>query len=81
MFFELKKAGLKVEQQKPLPLLYEEIKLDVGYKIDIMIENKVIIELKSVKELTDIHFAQNYNIIKIIKLQTRIVNKFQYIIS
>ncbi|MEO0060377.1 MAG: hypothetical protein RLZZ312_2024 [Bacteroidota bacterium] len=58
MFYELKKAGLKVEQQKPLPLLYEEIKLDIGYKIDIMIENKVIIELKSVKELTDIHFAQ-----------------------
>ena len=57
MFYELKKAGLKVEKQKPLPLIYEDIKLEVGYRIDLLVENKVIIENKSVDALNDIHLA------------------------
>lgn len=58
MFYELKKSNLKVEKQKALPLVYEEVKLDVGYKIDIIVEDKFIVEIKSVEALNDIHLAQ-----------------------
>ena len=58
MFYELKKYDLKVEKQKQLPLIYEEVRLDVGYRIDIIIEDKFIVEVKSVEALTDVHLAQ-----------------------
>ncbi len=58
MFYELKKSDLRVEKQKALPLVYEEVKLDVGYRIDIIIEDKFIVEIKSVEALNDVHLAQ-----------------------
>ena len=58
MFYELKKTNLEVEKQKPLPLIYEEVKLDVGYRIDIIIEDKFIVEIKSEETLNDVHLAQ-----------------------
>ena len=58
LFFELNLQGFQVEKQKPLPLIYREMELDLGYRVDLMVENKVIVEIKSVKELTDIHLAQ-----------------------
>ena len=65
LFYELRKIGLNVEKQKPLPLIYEEVKLDVGYRIDIIVENKLIIEIKSVEALNDVHFAQLLNYLKL----------------
>jgi GxxExxY protein len=58
LFYELDKAGLFVEKQKMLPLIYEDIKLDAGYRIDLMINNKVVIELKSVEVIAPVHIAQ-----------------------
>jgi len=58
LYYELQELGLKVEKQKPLPLVYKEVKLDVGYGIDLVVEGKVIIELKSVEALNEIHIAQ-----------------------
>jgi GxxExxY protein len=58
LFYELKKTNLKVEKQKPLPLIYEEVKLEIGYRIDIIIEDKFIVEIKSVEALNDVHLAQ-----------------------
>ena len=58
LFYELKKSNLKVEKQKALPLIYEEVKLDVGYRIDMISEDKFIVEVKSVEALTDVHLAQ-----------------------
>jgi len=58
LFYELSKTGLKIEKQKPLPLVYKEVKLEVGYRIDIMIENRFVIEIKSVDALNDVHMAQ-----------------------
>jgi GxxExxY protein len=58
LYYELNKAGLFVEKQKALPLIYEEIKLDIGYRIDFLVENKLIIEIKSVEALNNIHLAQ-----------------------
>lgn len=56
--YELNEAGLYVEKEKPMPLVYEEVKLDVGYRIDLLVERKVVIELKSVECLSDVHRAQ-----------------------
>lgn len=58
LVYELKKKGFKVETEKPLPIIYEEIKLDCGYRIDILVEDKVVIELKTVDAFTDVHSAQ-----------------------
>ena len=65
LYYELKKSGIKVEKQKPLPLIYENVKLEIGYRIDLIIENKVIIEIKSVDALNDIHLAQILTYLKL----------------
>ena len=58
MFYELNQCGLIVEKQKPLPLVYKEVKLDVGNRIDLLINKKVIIEVKAVEAINEIHLAQ-----------------------
>lgn len=65
LFYELKKTGLFVEKQKSLPLIYEEVKLDIGYRIDLIVENKLILEIKSVDSLSDVHFAQLLTYLKL----------------
>ncbi|MCX6220412.1 MAG: GxxExxY protein [Bacteroidia bacterium] len=56
--FELKKSGLQIERQIPVPIIFKDIKLECGYRIDILVENTVVIELKSVDALAPIHEAQ-----------------------
>jgi len=91
LFYELQKAGLIVEKQKPLPLIYKEVKLDAGYRIDLVVEGIVIIELKSVETLNEIHIAQvltylklsgcklglliNFNVLRVVDGIKRLVNK------
>lgn len=58
LMFELKQIGLRVEKELALPVVYKDIKLDHGYRIDLLVENKVVIELKTVDFLTDVHEAQ-----------------------
>lgn len=58
LFYELKKNGLKVERQKPIPVIYKEIKLDCGYRIDLLVENRIVVELKVVEEFNPVHEAQ-----------------------
>jgi GxxExxY protein len=65
LYYELNKSGVFVERQKALPLIYEEVKLDIGYRIDLLIESKLIVELKSVEALNDIHFAQLLTYLKL----------------
>ncbi len=62
---ELKKMGLQVDKEKSLPLIYEEVHLEIGYRIDILVENKVIIEVKSVDALNDVHLAQVLTYLKL----------------
>jgi len=56
--FELVERGLKVEQQKPLPVVYRDVRLDCGYRLDLLVEEKVIVEIKAVDRLAPIHQAQ-----------------------
>lgn len=65
LYYELAKQGLLVEKQKGLPLVYEEVKLEVGYRADLLIENKLIVEVKSVEALNDIHLAQVLTYLKL----------------
>jgi GxxExxY protein len=58
LFYRLRKEGFHVEKEKPMPLIYEEVKLDCGYRIDLLVESKVVIEIKSIEALNDVHFAQ-----------------------
>lgn len=58
LVYELRKKELYVEEEKPLPLIYEEVKLEMGYRIDILVEKKVVVELKTVESFTDVHIAQ-----------------------
>ncbi len=56
--YELLKTGLKYERQKPVPVVYKEIKLDCGYRIDVLVENSVVVELKTVEVFSPVHEAQ-----------------------
>lgn len=65
LYFELRRIGLFVEKEKPLPLLYEEVKLEVGYRIDLLVERQIVVEIKSVDALADIHLAQVLTYLKL----------------
>ncbi|AQG78383.1 GxxExxY protein [Spirosoma montaniterrae] len=90
--YELSKTGLFVERQKALPVVYETIKLDSGYRVDLLLNRKVIIELKAVEALNEVHLAQlmtylrladcrlgllvNFNVILLKQGIRRVVNNF-----
>ena len=63
--FEMSSEGLKFERQKPMPLIYKDVKLDIGYRTDILAESKVIIEIKSVEALNPLHMAQIMTYLKL----------------
>ncbi|CAM3598229.1 GxxExxY protein [Flavobacterium chungbukense] len=65
LFYKIKQRGLIVEKEKPMPLVFEEIKLDCGYRIDLLVENKFIVEIKAVECLTINHLAQTLTYLKL----------------
>ena len=93
LYSELTEIGLKVERQKALPVIWKDKKLDLGFRTDLIVENKVIIEIKSVEALNDIHLAQvltylklsdnkiglliNFNVVQLIKGLKRVINKYK----
>ena len=65
LFYELIKKGFKVEKEFPIPIVYEEIKLDYGYRLDLLIEDILVIELKTVEALNEVHVAQLLTYLKL----------------
>jgi len=65
LFYKIAKAGLFVEKEKIMPLMFEEVKLECGYRIDILVEGKLVLELKSVETLNDVHLAQTLTYMKL----------------
>ncbi len=63
--YDLREKGLKVDQQFPLPFVYKDVKMEVGYRIDLLIENKVIVEIKSIQALAPVHFAQTLTYLRL----------------
>lgn len=80
LIFELKKVGLKIEKQKALPLIYEDVKLDIGYRLDIIVENKLILEIKSVVALNDVHFAQLLTYLKLTNCKLGLLINFNVVL-
>lgn len=76
LFYKLRKEGLLVEKEKVMPLVYEDIKLDCGYRIDLLVENKLVLELKSVEDLNDVHFAQTLTYLKLGKFKLGLLINF-----
>lgn len=76
LFFKIKQAGYFVEKEKAMPLVFEEVKLDIGYRIDLLVEKKLVIELKTVVALTDVHLAQTLTYLKLAKLKLGLLINF-----
>lgn len=74
--YELRKRGFKVERQKAIPVFYEDIKMEIGYRADLIVNDKVIIELKSVKELIPKYFKVTTNYLKLSKLKLALLVNF-----
>jgi GxxExxY protein len=76
LYYDLKQAGLNVACQVPMPFLYKEVKMEVGYRIDIIVEGKVLIEVKSVDALAPVHFAQTLTYLKLSGLKLGLLINF-----
>jgi GxxExxY protein len=76
LVFELNKAGLDFKRQLPTPVVYKDIKLDCGYRIDILVENLVVIELKVVDEINPVHEAQMLTYLKFSKMNIGLLINF-----
>ena len=74
--YDLRESGLKVKQQYPMPFIYKEVKLDIGYRLDLLINNKVIIEIKSVETLAPVHYAQLLTYLKLSDLRLGLLINF-----
>jgi GxxExxY protein len=80
LYFELIQAGLLVEKQKPLPLVYKEVQLDCGYRLDLLVENKVVIEVKAVEALNDVHMAQIMTYLKLTNCKLGLLMNFNVVL-
>ena len=76
LVYELRKKGFFVEEEKSLPLIYDEIKLEYGYRIDILVEKKIVIELKTVEAIKDVHVSQVLTYLKLSENHTGLLINF-----
>ncbi len=74
--YRLSLKGLNIKTEVAIPLVFEEIKLDCGYRADIVVENKVVIEVKRVEAIADIHLAQTLTYLRFLKLKLGLVLNF-----
>jgi GxxExxY protein len=65
LYYELKNQGLHVVKEKPMPIVYKDVKLDHGYRLDLLVNNKVVIEIKTVEAFTEVHTAQVLTYLKL----------------
>ena len=76
LYYELLKNNILVKKQKPMPLIYEDVKLDCGYRVDLIVESKLIIEVKSVEGLNDVHLAQILTYLKLAECKLGLLINF-----
>lgn len=77
LYYELTSSGLMVQKEKPMPIVYKEVRLDHGYRIDLLVENKVIIEVKTVEILMMVHSAQVLTYLKFGNYKLGLLINFQ----
>lgn len=68
--FELKQLGLKVKEQESLPVVYKQVKLDCGYRLDLVVEDEIIVEIKAIEKLLPIHEAQLLSYLRLAKIKS-----------
>lgn len=76
MFYELSKKGLSVHRQKPIPVFWDNLRMDIGFRADLIVENKVIIELKSVENIAPVHPKQLLTYLKITGIKLGLLINF-----
>jgi GxxExxY protein len=74
--YELNQDEIYVETQKPLPLVYKEVKLECGYRVDLFVENEVVVEIKAVDGINDLHLAQTLTYLKLLKKEIGLILNF-----
>ncbi len=95
LYYKIAKLGLFVGKEKPLPLVFEEVKLECGYRIDLLVEKKLVLEIKSVDVFNDVHLAQtlthmklgnyklglllNFNVVRLKDGIKRVVNRLRFL--
>lgn len=79
LYFELVNAGLYVERQKPIPLIYKEVKMECGYRADLVVEQKIIVEIKSVEKLNEIHLMQTVTHLKLANYRLGLLINFNVV--
>lgn len=78
--YELNKKGLLVEKEKPVPLIYEEVKLECGYRLDLLVDNRLILEIKSVDAIAAIHIAQTLTYMKLMNKKFGLLFNFNVVL-
>jgi GxxExxY protein len=76
LYYELLESGLLVEKQNALPLIYNEVKLEAGYRIDLLVEGSVVIEVKSIESFADVHLAQILTYLRLSKCKLGLLVNF-----
>lgn len=76
MFYELRRRGLKVERQKAIPVIWDDVKMEIGYRADLIVEDKVIVELKSVEALSPVHPKQLLTYLKLSNVKLGLLINF-----
>ncbi len=74
--YDLKELGFDVKQKVPMPFIYKDIKQDVGYRLDLLVNNKVIVEIKSVETLAPVHYAQTLTYLRLSGLKLALLINF-----
>ncbi len=77
LFYDLNRNGIHTEKEKPMPLYYEEIKMDIGYRLDLLVEKKVVVEIKCVECFTDVHTAQLITYLKLSECKIGLLLNFK----
>jgi len=80
LYYELKLKGINVKRQKPMPIIYKEVKLDHGYRIDLLVEEKVVVEIKAIDYLNDIHKAQTLTYLRLGEYKLGLLLNFQELV-
>jgi GxxExxY protein len=76
LYYKIRKAGLIIEKEKAMPLVFEEVRLDCGYRMDLLVENRLVVEVKSVDGLNDVHLAQTLTYLKLGKYKLGLLINF-----
>ncbi len=80
LFYKLQTSGFITEKEKPMPLIFEEVRLECGYRIDLLVEHKLVIEIKSVSEINDIHLAQTLTYLKLGNFKLGLLMNFNVVL-